>query len=109
MQPLWQTFYKGRIIKWHLSSLFVRCRQHWIVFMVVLLTCIVIYQELICYHFASWRWYHLKPREKSSRFLKVLIVADPQLQGYEDEPPLLGYVTRFDADRLLFCSSILRL
>ncbi|XP_072035772.1 uncharacterized protein [Amphiura filiformis] len=33
--------------------------------------------------------------------VRVLFVGDPQIQGYRDEPALLGYVTRWDADRYL--------
>ena len=33
--------------------------------------------------------------------VRILFVADPQIQGYQDEPALLGFVTRWDADRYL--------
>ena len=31
--------------------------------------------------------------------MKILLVADPQLQGNYDESPGLGFLTRWDADR----------
>ncbi|XP_072168309.1 uncharacterized protein [Diadema setosum] len=33
--------------------------------------------------------------------VRILFVGDPQIQGFQDEPALLGYVTRWDADRYL--------
>ena len=33
--------------------------------------------------------------------LKILLVADPQLQGNYDESPALGFLTRWDADRYI--------
>ncbi|XP_011676909.1 metallophosphoesterase 1 homolog [Strongylocentrotus purpuratus] len=33
--------------------------------------------------------------------VRILFVGDPQIQGYQDEPALLGYLTRWDADRYL--------
>ncbi|XP_033630833.1 uncharacterized protein C630.12-like isoform X1 [Asterias rubens] len=33
--------------------------------------------------------------------VRILFVADPQIQGYRDEPPILGYITRWDADLYL--------
>ena len=34
--------------------------------------------------------------------LRILLVADPQLIGLRDEPPLVGIFTRWDADRLVW-------
>ena len=33
--------------------------------------------------------------------VRVLFVGDPQIQGYRDEPAVLGYITRWDSDRYL--------
>lgn len=96
---LMQPFLKGRLIKWHLVSLLNRLRHNFTIVLIAFIFLVAIYQETICYFVSSWSWYQLKTKEKSSRFIKILIVADPQLQGYTDEPPLLGYVTRYDADR----------
>ncbi|XP_038065586.1 uncharacterized protein C630.12-like [Patiria miniata] len=30
--------------------------------------------------------------------VRILFVGDPQIQGYQDEPAILGYITRWDAD-----------
>ncbi len=34
--------------------------------------------------------------------LRVLFVADPQLQGVQDESAVFGAITRWDADRYIF-------
>ncbi|XP_022095586.1 uncharacterized protein LOC110981889 isoform X2 [Acanthaster planci] len=33
--------------------------------------------------------------------VRILFVGDPQIQGYRDEPAILGYITRWDADTYL--------
>ncbi|XP_059088505.1 uncharacterized protein LOC131884680 [Tigriopus californicus] len=64
----------------------------WTVLMGVLL-----YGEILVY----WRAYSLWPRTEAHE-ARILLVADPQIQGYRDEPQsVLGMITRWDSDRYL--------
>jgi len=59
----------------------------------------VIYCEVLSFLVSSWQWPRLS--ETNEDDLRVLFVADPQLVGLRDEPPLLGVITRWDADKYL--------
>jgi Pyruvate/2-oxoacid:ferredoxin oxidoreductase delta subunit len=54
--------------------------------------------ELASFEVASWAW-DLPFVQDSS--ISVLIVADPQIIGYKNEPGWIGPVTRWDSDRYL--------
>ena len=59
----------------------------------------VLYNELIAYYSAYSRWPNLKWPTDS---LRILFVADPQLQGVMYESPFpVGPITRWDSDRYL--------
>jgi len=59
----------------------------------------VFYNELIAYYSAYSRWPDLKWPTDS---LRILFVADPQIQGVMYESPFpLGPITRWDSDRYL--------
>ena len=59
----------------------------------------VFYNELIAYYSAYTRWPDLKWPTDS---LRILFVADPQIQGVMYESPFpLGPITRWDSDRYL--------
>jgi len=68
-------------------------------FMVIF--CVIIYNEFIAYFGAHHTWPSLeRQRRKSS--LRLLIVADPQIQGANDvNNEFLGVITRWDIDRYL--------
>ncbi|XP_040577593.1 uncharacterized protein [Lepeophtheirus salmonis] len=58
--------------------------------------------EYFAYYDAYRRFW---PTVNSKAKRTVLLVADPQIQGYRDEPSsLLGYLTRWDSDRYLSIS-----
>uniref|UniRef100_A0A914WBN0 Calcineurin-like phosphoesterase domain-containing protein n=1 Tax=Plectus sambesii TaxID=2011161 RepID=A0A914WBN0_9BILA len=56
----------------------------------------VVWAEWLALEVKRFGW---SSADVSSSTVRVLIVADPQLLGYRDEPRLLGAVTRWDADR----------
>ncbi|PAA75114.1 hypothetical protein BOX15_Mlig011525g3, partial [Macrostomum lignano] len=64
----------------------------------------VLFNELIIYYYYSWAWWWkissiCGPPEGDVTFL---IASDPQIQGYRDESQVLGWLTRWDADRFLY-------
>ncbi|XP_055337386.1 uncharacterized protein LOC129587602 [Paramacrobiotus metropolitanus] len=82
----------------------------------ILLGCLIIYFEWISYHLLPLSWpstsmletlypalrVHTDRASKEQKVLRILLVADPQIQGFRDEPPgVLGVITRWDADRYL--------
>lgn len=61
---------------------------------------VALYQEILAYRWMRSSWPRLEPRETNSRYLRLLIVADPQLIGYRNDlPGILGSIARFDADK----------
>jgi len=69
-------------------------------FVVLFLICAVVaYNEVISFFVSSWRWPKLSSAYEDD--LRVLFVADPQLVGLRYEPPLLGIINRWDADKYL--------
>lgn len=69
---------------------------------------LVIYNEFLVYWFAYVSWpplhkEHLSKLAKndSNRPYRLLLVADPQLIGENDEPWFLGHLARWDSDRYL--------
>ncbi len=63
-----------------------------------LLATVFVYGEWLTMELAGNRW-NLPYNEKDQ--LRILIVADPQLVGFQNEPRFLGIITRWDCDRLL--------
>ena len=64
----------------------------------LLLAATVLYSELLCYWQARLGWPAPPPAPNTA----ILLVADPQLVGYSQEPPgLAGTVYRWDSDRYL--------
>jgi len=61
---------------------------------------VVAYCEIFCFSVSCWQWPKLDSFNEADD-LRVLFVADPQLVGLRDEPPLLGVITRWDADKYL--------
>lgn len=58
---------------------------------------VLLYGEVFVYWHAYSLWPKTEPHEA-----RILLVADPQIQGYRDEPQsLLGMITRWDSDRYL--------
>ena len=60
---------------------------------------VVAYNEVFSFFVSSWQWPKLPSAYEDD--LRVLFVADPQLIGLRDEPPLLGVINRWDADKYL--------
>ncbi|XP_041364904.1 uncharacterized protein LOC121380170 [Gigantopelta aegis] len=74
--------------------------RSWILSIIVLS---VITNEYLIYWLQSWRWPTLPVHERNpEREMVILLVSDPQIQGYQDESPFpLGMFTRWDIDRFL--------
>ncbi|CAG7835591.1 unnamed protein product [Allacma fusca] len=67
---------------------------------------VVLYIEIFSYSLkAHLSWAKLpklgSKSGKESEPFRILIVGDPQIQGENDEPPLVGFITRWDSDRYL--------
>ena len=59
---------------------------------------VVVYNEYIAYWSHSHNW----PSHNAPGAIPLLLVADPQIQGVQDEPPgIFGWITRWDSDRYL--------
>ena len=73
--------------------------------------CLIIYNEYIEFVFvrqSQWIQTHThqmfaarETEDNDDDQVRVLFVGDPQIQGYRDEPMILGYVNRWDADQYL--------
>lgn len=65
---------------------------------VIFLFVVVVTIEWFSYQLCALSWTDLTsfPKDKSVR---ILLVSDAQILGYKYEPPLIGYITRWDADR----------
>ncbi|XP_060072058.1 metallophosphoesterase 1-like [Ylistrum balloti] len=87
------------------APMFFLCGQRWslngvsLVIVVLTLLC----NEFFIYMIQSFRWPSLPVASRDpSRTQVILFVADPQLQGFQDEPGFpIGSVTRWDIDRFL--------
>lgn len=60
---------------------------------------VVAYNEVFSFLVSSWQWPKLPSAYEDD--LRVLFVADPQLVGLRDEPPVIGIINRWDADKYL--------
>ncbi|WKY04551.1 hypothetical protein Q1695_005509 [Nippostrongylus brasiliensis] len=58
---------------------------------------LVLWNESLIYYFCRF-WWRI-PEATSKNSLGVLLVADPQLIGYKNEPHMVGPLTRWDSDR----------
>ena len=64
---------------------------------VLILLGAIAYNEFFAYYLSYSSWASIPPQSCS-----LLFLADPQLQGYNGEPPgLLGTIQRWDSDRYL--------
>jgi len=89
----------SRIIRnFRLKVAFAKFSPKLAVFFVV--CAVVVYNEVFSFVFSSLQWPNLY-RVSQEDDLRILFVADPQLQGLRDELPLLGVITRWDADKYL--------
>lgn len=67
--------------------------------MITLTLVVVTYNEWIAYTISKFDWVDL-PSDKLENCVRLLLVADPQIQGYYYEPAgVIGAITRWDADR----------
>ncbi|OWF47153.1 metallophosphoesterase 1 homolog [Mizuhopecten yessoensis] len=87
------------------GPVFFLCGQRWSVnsLTLVIVFLAVFSNEFLIYFIQSFRWPNLPVATRdSSKTQVVLLVADPQIQGYQDEPGFpIGLVTRWDIDRFL--------
>ena len=66
----------------------------------LILAAVVLYNEYLAYYSAFSQWPDLP--QATTTTTHILLVADPQIQGLQDEPAFpLGSVTRWDSDRYL--------
>ena len=89
----------ARILRnFRMKIAFARLSTKLVVFLVVCAA--VVYNEVLSFFVSSWQWRNMSSSNQGDD-LRVLFVADPQLVGLRDELPLLGIITRWDADRYL--------
>ncbi|KNC82962.1 hypothetical protein SARC_04755 [Sphaeroforma arctica JP610] len=72
--------------------------------LIIVLTCALLaYCEYIVFHWAAHQWrYDPLPCQAKGTCVRIAAIADPQLQGYQDEPSgVIGSITRYDADHYL--------
>lgn len=65
----------------------------------LLLILVISWNEYFDVKFKSFSW--ITPSRKSKDF-SILLIADPQLIGYRNEPHSIGWLSRWDADRYDF-------
>uniref|UniRef100_A0A914CDV6 Calcineurin-like phosphoesterase domain-containing protein n=2 Tax=Acrobeloides nanus TaxID=290746 RepID=A0A914CDV6_9BILA len=58
----------------------------------------LLWSEWLSLEWSTWLWDIPEAREHS---VKILIVADPQLIGYQNEPYFVGWISRWDSDRYM--------
>lgn len=63
---------------------------------ITLLVTVVAWNEYLDIKFRSLTW--IKP-SKTDKDFSILLIADPQLIGYRNEPYFIGWLSRWDADR----------
>uniref|UniRef100_T1JD05 Uncharacterized protein n=1 Tax=Strigamia maritima TaxID=126957 RepID=T1JD05_STRMM len=69
--------------------------------LITIMVLIAMYAEIIVYYIDSYKWKTLPPNNKD-KSIRLLLVADPQIQGYDYEPFFpFGVITRWDSDRYL--------
>ncbi|XP_064607270.1 metallophosphoesterase 1-like [Liolophura sinensis] len=77
-------------------------RLNWRVISISALVLTVFFNEYLVYSIQSWQWFTFPVSQDREHEVVALLVGDPQLQGYRDEPPfLIGTFSRWDADRYL--------
>ncbi|CAH1795413.1 unnamed protein product [Owenia fusiformis] len=70
--------------------------------MVLFILSFVFINEYVVYVIQEWRWAKVRPLRHSEDEVRLLLVGDPQIQGYNGEPPtIIGSITRWDSDRYL--------
>lgn len=71
--------------------------------LVVIVTLVVIaYNEWLSYTISKFDWVSLPSAQTGEESICILLVADPQIQGYNNEPAgVVGTITRWDSDRYL--------
>ena len=74
-----------------------KCRQYRLAMAIVVV--LVLIWEVLGHHFWLRR---IRYRTKVDELTRFLLVPDPQIQGYRNEPPgVVGMLTRWDADRYM--------
>ena len=86
-----------RLRNFRLKVVFARVSPKLAVFFIA--CAVVVYNEVFSFLVSSWQWPNMTPTDEDD--LRVLFVADPQLVGLRDELPLVGIITRWDADKYL--------
>ncbi|XP_062593192.1 uncharacterized protein LOC134254673 [Saccostrea cucullata] len=80
------------------------CGKRWtpLQFSLIVLICLVLFNEYFIYVFQTMRWPAMPDvnREDGSSVV-ILLVADPQIQGYQTEGVWIGPYARWDADSYL--------
>ena len=87
----------GRLRNFRLKAILARLSPKWTIFCIVCV--VVVYHEVVSFFVSSLHWPNLPPANQDD--VRVLFVADPQLVGLQNEPALLGAITRRDADKYL--------
>ncbi|XP_077287624.1 metallophosphoesterase isoform X2 [Arctopsyche grandis] len=64
----------------------------------VLLSCVVFYNEYVIYTLQTYRWPNLTCAQDSS-CLRILLVADPQILGEQNDDSPFKYIFNWDSDR----------
>jgi hypothetical protein len=67
------------------------------IFLICTILIYILWVEFFALHFKALFWRIPKRTDNSA---SLLLVADPQLIGYKNEHDLLGWLTRWDSDRL---------
>lgn len=63
---------------------------------------VILYNEWFSLWVDRWNWKLGFLSNSDAGFQRILLVADAQIQGYNDEPPFpIGSITRWDSDRFL--------
>lgn len=69
---------------------------------VIVALLIVAYNEWLSYTISKFDWVSLPSSQLAVENIRILLVADPQIQGYNNEPAgIVGAITRWDSDRYL--------
>lgn len=76
------------------------CKRHVVIFILLLSILYVYYIEVLSYIYNERNWFHIKC-SNTSKCLKILLVADPQIIEHEVGHiwNRLRFITKYDSDR----------